>query len=68
MPDHVICTFPAVSIDQLIADRAKYPGDDVVLRFIKSGDDHLMQVWDLGGYGGDPIDQSGQCPGAPGCP
>jgi len=53
--------------DALASQLAEYPGGAYV-RILRHGQDYALQVCDINGDGGDPLDDSHPCPGSPGCP
>lgn len=49
------------------AERAEYAGPDAVFKILKDGPRFLIQFGGHDGAGGDPINDSTQCPGGPRC-
>ena len=47
--------------------RAEYAGPDAAFRILKDGDKLLIQFCGADGEGGDPINDSTNCPGGPRC-
>lgn len=48
-------------------ERAEYAGPGAIFRLLKAGSKYYVQFADAAGNGGDPINDSTQCPGGPRC-
>lgn len=53
--------------EQLARDLAEY-GSEAIIRILRHGQDYALQVVTASGDGGDPLNDSKNCPGSPGCP
>jgi hypothetical protein len=49
------------------AQRAEYAGPDAIFKILKQGKKFYVQFCGADGEGGDPINDSVQCPGNPRC-
>lgn len=74
---HALCVFGNVvnedgktAVDQLrdLLNNPEYAGPGTLLRFSRDGEHFVMNVINADGDDPGGINQSSQCPGAPGCP
>lgn len=51
----------------IAVELAEY-GEDAYIQILRHGHGYALRVCNAAGEGGDPFNDSKQCPGSPGCP